>query len=164
MQKEKKELEQLYGNKLRVRVMGLFIQNGQLLMVKHRSVGTGGYLWLPPGGGMHFGCSSEDNLNREFEEETGLSIKIERFLFVHEYLNVPLHAIELFFSVEKISGSLIRGIDPEMKDQPQIIEEVRFMSETALKKIHPENKHNIFNHCENFQELLNLQGYYKLEN
>jgi 8-oxo-dGTP diphosphatase len=88
-----------FGNRLRLRVCGLCIQDDKVLLVKHKSLGEKGYLWAPPGGGVNYGESVEEALKREFLEETGLEINISRFLFVSEYLDVPLHALELLFKL-----------------------------------------------------------------
>ena len=54
-----------FGNRLRVRVNGILIENERILMVKHVGLGETGYLWAPPGGGIEFGTSAPQNLERE---------------------------------------------------------------------------------------------------
>lgn len=152
-----------YGRKLRTRVNGILIEDEKILMVRHQSLGKGGFLWNVPGGGMEYGQSAEVALKREFAEETGLIIKVCDFLFVHELLVEPLHAIELFFRVEKTGGQLMKGSDPEMQKDNQIIEEVRYMSWHELTGINVENKHNIFNECTGLSDLLQLTGYFLME-
>lgn len=152
-----------YGEKLRTRVNGVLIENEKVLMVKHQSLGKGGFLWNVPGGGMEFGQSAETALKREFEEETGLKIKLCDFLFVHELLVKPLHAVELFFLVERTGGKLVKGQDPEMHEDKQIIEEVRFVTWPELIDMAPENKHNIFNKSNSLIDLLNKKGYFIFE-
>ena len=73
-----------FGNKIRVRVCGICIENAKILLVKHHALTKSGEFWSPPGGGMDFGESAENNLKREFLEETGLVVDVEKFLFVHE--------------------------------------------------------------------------------
>ncbi|MGD1843339.1 MAG: NUDIX domain-containing protein, partial [Thermonemataceae bacterium] len=108
---QQEEILARFGNQLRVRVCGICVQDNQLLLVKHQGLQQG-YLWAPPGGGMQFGESAETCLVREFEEETGLQIAVEQFLFVHEFLRPPLHGIELFFTVTVKQGTLRIGYDP----------------------------------------------------
>lgn len=95
------EIVSSFGNKLRIRVCGICIEENKILLVRHHSIGQSGILWAPPGGGMVYGETSEAALVREFVEETGLDIQVEHFLCVNEYLTPPLHAIELFFMVKK---------------------------------------------------------------
>src|SRR5688572_29701526 len=101
------EIDKTYGNKVRIRVCGLCWRDDQLLMVKHQ-FGDRDF-WAPPGGGLEFGESLEIALKREFLEETGLSIRSQQFAFGCEFLQDPLHAIELYFHVVEISGKLKIG-------------------------------------------------------
>ena len=66
-----------------------------------------GYLWSPPGGGAEYGISVKQQLINEFDEETGLQVDVAEFMFANEYINDPIHAIELFFRVEIISGEFV---------------------------------------------------------
>ncbi|WP_332912478.1 NUDIX domain-containing protein [Algoriphagus boritolerans] len=91
-----KEIEAKFGNQLRTRVNGILIEDNKLLMVKHQ-MGNGRILWSVPGGGMNYGSTAKDNLKREYLEETSLEIEVGKYLFVHEYLKPPLHAMEHFF-------------------------------------------------------------------
>ena len=75
-----------------------------MLLVNHHSLNKGNDFWAPPGGGMDFGQSAEENLQREFLEDTGLKVDVEKFLCIHEYLKAPLHAIELIFKVKGYFG------------------------------------------------------------
>jgi 8-oxo-dGTP diphosphatase len=155
----KNEIIASFGNRLRVRVCGICIQDEQILMVKHHALGEQGIFWSPPGGGIQFGESAEESLKREFMEETGLTVSIKKFLFVHEFLQPPLHAIELFFEVERISGQLITGKDPEMEYNNQIIQDVKFISFEEIQRMDQDIIHNIFNLVKHPKELLELTGY-----
>jgi 8-oxo-dGTP diphosphatase len=83
-------------------------------------------------------------LKREFLEETGLTIHPKELLFVNEYFEHPLHAVELFFLVERISGELIKGTDPEMDSENQIIHEVRFVSFSEIGNSDSSLFHSLF--------------------
>ncbi len=155
-----KSVSQIYGNKLRVRVSGIMIEKEAVLLLKHEGLGPAGFIWAPPGGGVEFNSNLESNLKREFYEETGLSIDIVRFMFVNEVMMAPLHAIELFFLVKKIDGSLTLGQDPEMEENNQILKSIEFLPFTALNKIEENNLHNLFKHCSSISELLNMKGYF----
>ncbi|MDI9355851.1 MAG: NUDIX domain-containing protein [Chitinophagaceae bacterium] len=136
-------LEKLYGDHLRIRVCGIYIQEKKILLLKHVGVGKKQYMWIPPGGGMVFGQSVEENLKREFVEETGLKIQVKRFLFFYEYLQKPIHSIELFFEVKKIMGTLMLGKDPEMPLSEQIIQEIKFFSFAEIQKMDRETLHPV---------------------
>ncbi len=158
------QITQLYGNKLRVRVCGICLDDGnRILMVKHTGLGREGELWTPPGGGMEWGQSAPDNLEREFREETGLIVSAGEFLFIHEHLTGPLHAVELFFRVRQTGGSLKTGHDPEMHPDHQIIADVRFFHFDELKQLAPGKIHAMFAHYNTQDALINASGYFKFE-
>ena len=158
-----KTIIEKFGHKLRVRVCGILIEHDRILLVKHRSIGKNGVLWAPPGGGMHFGENTETNLIREFKEETGLTVKVEQFLFTHEFLHPPLHAIELFFKVRRINGLLKKGSDPEMNKDEQIIEQVSFLDIDQLKKIQYDSLHYVLRKVQKLKDLFILEGLVKFE-
>lgn len=161
MNKLDEKISMTYGEKLRVRVCGICTYENKILLVHHKSLGKTGSLWAPPGGGMEYGESAEEALKREFIEETGLEISIERFLFVHEYLDKPLHGIELFFLVNTIGGNLETGHDPELSKKDQIITSVRFYDLEAIKLEKKESLHYVLQHSSSIDELINLKGYFK---
>lgn len=156
-------ITETYGHRLRVRVCGLCIQNGRVLMVRHRGLSRKGYFWAPPGGGLQFGEPVAAGLQREFAEETGLQIETDQFLFVHEFIHLPLHALELFFSVKVKSGQLQPGHDPETGSE-QIIETVKFMSYEEINQEKGVQLHDVFNQCSSINELLQRRGYFKSDN
>ncbi len=160
----KKRIIQEFGDKLRVRVCGVCIERDKILMVNHHSLNESGDFWGPPGGGMDFSFSAEENLKREFEEETGIAIEIKNFLFVHEYLSPPLHAIELFFEVKKVNGNIITGYDPEMKSNEQIIKDVKYKSFEELIEMDSGNVHQVFTNFNSIEEILLGNGYFLFRN
>ncbi len=155
---ENRVIEQ-FGNKVRVRVCGLCIEKEKVLLVNHNSLNEQNEFWSPPGGGLEFGQSSSANLKREFFEETGIIIEIENFLFVHEYLNPPLHAIELFFNVKRICGNLKVGTDPELIVDKQIIIDARFVSIEEIKKIAENSLHQIFHNIDAIDSIEKMDEY-----
>lgn len=160
---ERELIHRQYGNHLRLRVCGICIEKNKILMVRHAGLGEKGELWLPPGGGAEQGSSMGDNLRREFREETGLEVSVGKFLFIHEHLQAPLHAVELFFEVQVTGGRLKKGTDPELPSGQQIIREVRFLDFAEFKTIGKERLHARLRHCNSPEELNNIAGYFKFE-
>ncbi len=156
----KDSINQQFGGKVRVRVGGILVENEKILLLKHEGVGPDQYLWSPPGGGMEFGQDAEENLIREFKEETFLDISVEKFLFVNEFKDNKIHAIELFFQVKKIGGVIDLGADPEM-NQNQILTEFKYFNYQDLKKVQKNRLHNMFHAINKPQEVFNLTGYFK---
>ncbi len=158
---EEHKIIEVFGNRLRVRVCGICIQNDKILLIKHLYLGNG-YLWSPPGGGMQYGEKIEDALRREFAEETGLQISVGRFLFVHEFLAPPLHAVELFFEVipQTNPHQLIIGKDPELPYSSQLIDAVKYLSIKDIQAEAPAHLHQILKGCNSLDDLLETKGYY----
>ncbi len=119
--------QQLYGNRIRVRVCGVCIENEQILLVCHRPILGENDYWCPPGGGVDAGETAEEALKREFLEETGYIIEVGKLLKTREFVQAPLHALELYFSVKIVSGKLMKGHDPEMNFNEQLIKEVSWL-------------------------------------
>lgn len=155
----RQEVQALYGNRLRLRVCGLYRENDCLLMVRHRGVGPANAFWSPPGGGMLFGETAPNALVREFAEETGLIVETGNLLFVNEFMHPPMHALELFFIVHVTGGTLRQGVDPEMDADKQIIDEVRLMSFAEIKSCLPTEIHGLFRHCSSLDDVFQLRGY-----
>lgn len=150
---------ELYGNRVRLRVCGICVFDDRILLVGHRLPGHNETFWSPPGGGIQFGETSRSALKREFLEETGLQIKVGQILFLNEFIEPPLHAIELFFRIDSFEGTLMAGNDPEFSEASQIIQQVRFMSMTEIQKIPQGSRHRVFKHIQNLNELFDLTGY-----
>lgn len=157
--KPREEVLKLYGNRLRIRVCGLYREDDRLLMVRHRGINATDTFWCPPGGGAHFSETAPDALTREFMEETGLEIEIGDMLFVNEFMQPPLHAMELFFTVRVMGGSLRQGIDPEMSLAGQIIDDIRLMTFEEIKRYPAEEVHALFQHCDSLDDVFRLRGY-----
>ena len=155
------EIVSSFGNKLRIRVCGICIEENKILLVRHHSIGKSGILWAPPGGGMIYGETAVQALIREFVEETGLVIQVEHFLCVNEYLTPPLHAIELFFIVKKTDGTLQTGSDPELDPNKQIITDLAWISVEELCKIPKDSLHSLLHSIQSIEDLYHLTGFYK---
>jgi len=151
-------LEKNY-DRLRVRVCGIYVRNNKLLLIKHLGLGED-YLWSPPGGGVELNTSIEENLIREYREETGLIIEVGEFMFINEFISSPFHAIELFFKVKMAKGELKLGEDPELESDNQIISGIKFMDMEEIKREKSQNIHNILRDCKDTEDILDLKGYF----
>jgi 8-oxo-dGTP diphosphatase len=147
-----------FGNQLRLRISGICIIDDTILLVKHHALNQEGILWAPPGGGMQFGETAHETLKREFLEETGLEIIVGEMLFVNEYLEAPLHAVELFFKVTITAGELKTGFDPELGTN-QIITQVDFMPWQEIQKNNKAIYHSCLHDLNQLNELMSLKGF-----
>jgi 8-oxo-dGTP diphosphatase len=153
-------IQGFYKNRLRLRACGVCIESDQLLLVNHRGL-TDSDFWAPPGGGIQLGEAATDCVVRELLEETGLTVKVCDFLFGCEFIKQPMHAVELFFLVKRVGGTLTKGRDPET-GKNQIIQEVRFMNWEEIGKMKKSNLHGIFRLTEKVDKIIDLKGYFKL--
>jgi 8-oxo-dGTP diphosphatase len=153
------EVQKFYGNRLRVRACGICVKDDSILMVNHTISNQD--FWAPPGGGIQFGEKATDCVIREFSEEVGLSIQIRNFLFGCEFIQHPLHAIELFFDVLTLDSDLKLGSDPE-PGGPSIIKAAKFMEWNEIEKLPPGQRHGIFNVLDRPSKITALNGYFKV--
>jgi 8-oxo-dGTP diphosphatase len=151
------KISNTFGNRVRIRACGILFEANRILLLKHRGIGPNGYFWSPPGGEVRFGEHLEKAVVREFYEETGLLVEVEDFLFITQYINGPLHAIEHFYSLKKTGGKLSIGEDPEMGSD-QMIEELSFVDLNGIKKLGMENVHALFSHLTSRQEIEAYRG------
>ncbi len=156
-----KSVQEIYGNRVRVRICGICQVEDRLLLINHSGLADGSF-WAPPGGGMEFGQSAKENLIREFKEETGLEVEVGTLLFVTELVRVPLHAVELFFSVKLRGGALKTGHDPEMGTAQQLIQEARFMTFLEIDALPLAAKHGAFGLVLGSGRIGELNGYFRI--
>lgn len=152
-------MSRLYGNKLRVRACGICVENNKILLAGHRMPGVSSLFWSPPGGGIQFGENAVDALRREFLEETGLSVEVGDLLFLNEFINPPLHALELFFRISSFTGDLSLGIDPEFSVDSQILRQIKFMSFEEVKALPSDSVHSLFSKINSLQEIFGIRGF-----
>lgn len=150
-----------FGHRIRIRSCGILISNGQLLLVGHKlSDSLDQLFWSFPGGGVNYGESLEEAVIREFEEETGLIVKVGSFLFIYEYIKPPLHAIEFYFKIDSFEGELMQGLDPELPQNNQIIKDIGYFTNSDIIDNSGNQFHDILQKIDNFDELLNLKGHF----
>lgn len=155
------EITNMYGGKVRVRVCGLLANEEAILLVRHSGINNGSDLWIPPGGGVEFGEHLSEALKREFSEETGLIVEVGDFQAGFEFVQPPLHAIELFFWVHSDSTKIpALGVDPELTEP--IIQELRFVTFEELTLMPKESKHTILQNIHDYNDLLNLTSGFKI--
>ncbi len=147
-----------FEGKVRVRVCGLLFKLDTVLLIKHQSVGPLGYLWSPPGGGVEFGQSLNETLQREFLEETNLKIKVGNYLFTNEHIDSKHHAIEIFFQVHYLSGCLKLGHDPELSHENQMISDIHYFTQAELSSLPPKAMHGTLTKKKELEEILDLKG------
>ncbi len=135
-----------YAERARVRVCGLLVHEGALLLTAHRGLlPAPQQFWSPPGGGWHFGETLREGVEREFREETGLAVRAGRFLHLHEYHDARLQALELFFEVLPLDAAAVPrlGHDPEHGPGEQLLTELAWRTPRELVGLPPQQVHPI---------------------
>ena len=137
----------LYAGQVRVRVGGLLLHDNRLLLAAHRGLlPAGAPFWSPPGGGWQFGESLHEALVREFQEETGLAVRVGRFLHLHEFRRDGLQALELFFEVLTTDGAPPTprlGHDPEHAPDAQLLTGLAWHTPRQLLALPPAHVHPV---------------------
>jgi ADP-ribose pyrophosphatase YjhB (NUDIX family) len=89
---------------IRIRVAGLVIQDGKLLLIEHQKDGRG--YWLVPGGGVEFGEACEAAVIREMKEELNIDVKVKDLAFASDSIGREdnRHILNLFFSCDYTGG------------------------------------------------------------
>ncbi|MFO7847306.1 MAG: NUDIX domain-containing protein [Balneolaceae bacterium] len=124
-----------FKNRVRTRSSALVIQDEKLLLVRQNAPTREDPIWLPPGGEVNFGETSKEAAEREVLEETGLHVTAGKLALIHEFIEKPFHAVELYFFAEVSGGRLQTGMDPELTDQNQQIERAVFIDLRLVPEI-----------------------------
>ncbi len=125
---------------VRIRVAGILIKDGKILLVRHKKINES--YWLLPGGGIEFGESTENALIREFKEEVGIEVEIGKLVFVHDSIPRQLfrHGLNLYF--------LVTAKNHEVKvTRDSVLMDASFVSLEEFKNLslRPDLKNEILN-------------------
>lgn len=119
-------------------IVNAFIEKDGNFLAIRRAPGMETGTWETPGGRVELGEGAEDALLREIEEETGLRVKIKKFLGWGQGLDCQ-HAdgfstdrFVLYFDCEIISG--------ELKTDPKDTSEYKWVTLEEFKKLEPLSK------------------------
>jgi 8-oxo-dGTP diphosphatase len=150
-----------FGFKVRLRACGILIHEDRILLVKHLGLGLKGELWSPPGGGIEFGETLTQAVEREFVEETGLHVTAGDWQFLYEYVRPPLHTIECFFSVLPKSNPIDfqLGTEPETKGNSPILVDIRYWSFEEIQAVGLDYFHGLFSQISSYSDIGKLKHF-----
>lgn len=133
----RQQVQQHYGERIRVRACGVLIKNDKVLMLKHDGIGVQNYYWSVPGGEPLASESLVEAVRREMMEEVNLVVKVGSLLHINEFIEKPLHAIELYFKVTTKDYEAKLGKDPETPEI-NILSEMKWFSKKELNAMSSE--------------------------
>lgn len=106
-----------------IRLTGILIENNRILLVKQRL--SSKRKWSLPGGRLEQGETIESGLKREMLEETGLSIEIDKLLYVCDVENSKTPLIHMTFLLKRVGGQITM---PTNEHDNNPIYDVKFVS------------------------------------
>ncbi len=116
----------------------IFNEKNEILLVKHVHPNTKYTWWVPPGGGIE---NEDENIfecaKREAFEETGLSIDLEKIVYIREFKDIENnnYNIEIFILSNRYSGNITTdNIHGKGKDD-QFIKEVKWFNKNEIENI-----------------------------
>lgn len=116
---------------MEVRVAGVLIHDGKLLMAKHCKKGD--EYWVLPGGHVEKRETLAEALEREFLEETCLSVETGDILFINDFIRKKpapkRHVINLQIEVSA------RDLSPLAVVPQHALTELRFFDADELEKL-----------------------------
>lgn len=121
---------ELAADKPTIRVAGLLVDEGRILMVE-QGHGDERY-WLLPGGGVRFGETLADALKREFLEELGMRVGVAKLLAIVESISpdpgYAKHVVHLVFETSAPRESAPQPLDAKVLS-------AAFLDETRLQSM-----------------------------
>lgn len=104
------------------RVTGVLIEEGKILLVKQRL--SEAREWSLPGGRLERGETLEQGLIREFREETGLDVRVDKLLYLCDAEASGYQLLHITFAVSRTGGELTM---PTNEHDANPIHDVRFV-------------------------------------
>jgi 8-oxo-dGTP diphosphatase len=124
------------GMRYGISAASLIVQDGRLLLVHHREPEQYDF-WTPPGGSLQGAESIFDCARRETREETGLSVELDRILYIQEFVEPGYHFCKFFILARSFHGTLTLA---DRQPDEDFLQEARFFppEELAGLTVHPE--------------------------
>ena len=125
--------------KANVRVSGILIKEGKLILVRHENSLNGDY-YLLPGGGLEKEETIEECAIREVKEEAGLDVQVENLAYYEDVVSKEDHTLHLIFKCNIIGGNL-ENLNPDKKVKEILLvtkeelNELNFFPKKLKKKI-----------------------------
>lgn len=125
-------------DKFTVRVYGLWVERGQILLSHERI--AGGVFTKFPGGGMEFGEGPVQCLEREFFEELGVDILVQSHVYTTNfYIQSAFNPHYQVVGVYYLVGGRVQGISTEAPHPDEVFIHGQVFQWVSLKELSPAN-------------------------
>ncbi len=90
--------------KVEIRVAGILIHQGKILLAEHEKAGE--RYWVIPGGRLKFGETLKEALLREIKEETGLDVELGKHILINDFIQEKekRQVLNIYFEVTPKEG------------------------------------------------------------
>ncbi len=109
----------------------LITLHNRLLLVNHQKNGQYDF-WVPPGGKLQGGESIFDCARRETMEETGLSVELDRIVYIVEYADSSYHFCKFFIRCATFNGRLTLA---NREQAETFLVDARFLSKGDMERL-----------------------------
>ncbi len=113
-----------------IRASAVCLYNGKLLLVKQTFTDMGSF-WSLPGGKVEDGESLGEAAIRETKEETGITIRLGRLLYVSQRFVGEKHIVQVIFEGQYVSGRVGKDLSLTPLER---VESVRFIPINELQR------------------------------
>ena len=113
-----------------VRVTGLLIESEKVLLVKQKVSQSRN--WSLPGGRAEAGEKLDEAIIRELYEETGLTVKIEKLLYLCDKTDCNPPVLHITFLLKKVAGDITM---PTNEYDANPISDVKYVNFSELIKL-----------------------------
>jgi ADP-ribose pyrophosphatase YjhB (NUDIX family) len=104
------------GNEVRIRVAGILISSEGVLLIAHKK--NDDVYWLLPGGGVDYGETLKEALEREFAEELNINVAVNELAFISDSIDPSgsRHVVNICFLCEYKGGDYLLGDEHRLHD------------------------------------------------
>ncbi len=120
------------SSNIRIRVAGVIFSNNKILLIAHKKCND--VYWLLPGGGVDYGESLTEALERELMEELNIKVAVQNIALISDSIDPSgeRHVLNICFYCDIESGEMKLGAEDRLHD-------FSFFSQTDILNltIHP---------------------------
>ena len=121
-----------------IRAASILLEDNRMCIVKQKVTEKRG--WSLPGGKLELGEKLSECVAREFEEETGLDVRIKELLYITDRIttNPGTHVVHMVFLVERVGTGPLpdewRYLDPAPSESADKLRLIRMVPVDELEE------------------------------